>query len=142
MSWPRITGETLRTFALFAAAPIFAGLLAWQLYGLEPGKLCKTSFEMAKVDGAGQVDAFKSCIGLMSKVLDIKNHAVIGLLVVLGLGYIMMMMRELRLQGSITGPGGTGVNLTPSAEPVLAARAVADAADSKAEEIAVQQERE
>lgn len=137
MRLPRITAESLRTFALFAAAPLFGGLLAWQLYGLEPDKLCKTSFAMAKVDGAGIVEAFKACIGLMSKVLDIKDHALIGLLAILGLGYVMMLMRELRLQGSISGPGGTGMNLTPTAEPVARALdASADALREKADEIA------
>lgn len=136
MKFPRLTAEGLRTFALFLAAPVFGGLLAWQLYTLEPERVCKTSFQMAKLDGAGIVAAFQACIGLMAKVIDVKDHAIIGLLTVLGLGYIMMMMRELRLQGGINGPLGTGFNLTPSADPVVkAAEQVADAAADKADEI-------
>ena len=109
---PRPTGQGLRTAALFMGAPIFGGLLAWQLYGLEPERVCKTSFDLARVDGAGILTAFQACIGLYAKALSIKDHAVIGLLAILGLGYIMMMMRELRLQGSATGPLGIGVSLS------------------------------
>lgn len=105
---PRPSGQGLRTAALFLGAPIFGGLLAWQLYGLEPERVCKTSFDLAKIDGAGLLAAFQACIGLYAKALDIKDHAVIGLLTILGLGYLMMMMRELRMQGEFKGPLGTG----------------------------------
>ena len=109
---PRPTGQGLRTAALFMGAPIFGGMLAWQLYGLEPERICKHSFDLAKIDGTGILQAFQACIGLYAKALDIKDHAVIGLLAILGIGYIMMMMRELRMQGSITGPLGTGMSLS------------------------------
>lgn len=109
---PRPTGQGLRTAALFMGAPIFGGILVWQLYGLEPERVCKTSFDMARVDGAGILAAFQACIGLYAKALDIKDHAVIGLLAILGLGYIMMMMRELRMQGGATGPLGIGFNIS------------------------------
>lgn len=105
---PRPTGTGLRTAALFLGAPIFGGLLAWQLYGLEPERVCKTSFDMAKIDGAGILVAFQACIGLYAKVLSIKDHAIIGLIGILGLGYMLMMMRELRMQGEATLPGGAG----------------------------------
>lgn len=107
-SLPRPTGQGLRTAALFMGAPLFGGLLAWQLYGLEPERVCKTSFDLAKIDGAGIIRAFEACIGLYAKSLNIRDHAVIGLLVILGLGYLMMMMRELRMQGEISGPLGWG----------------------------------
>jgi hypothetical protein len=106
---PRPTGQGLRTFALFLGAPIFGGLLAWQLYGLEPERVC--SIPSAFIDNkdlASILGAFNACIGLYAKALDIKDHAVIGLLAILGLGYLMMMMRELRMQGEFTGPGGFG----------------------------------
>lgn len=110
LSFPRPTGQGMRTTALFMGAPIFGGLLAWQLYGLEPERVCKTSFDMAKIDGAGILVAFNACIGLYAKAFDIKDHAIIGLLAILGLGYIMMMMRELRMQGEVKGPGGVGAS--------------------------------
>lgn len=115
MSWirkfslPRPSGQGVRTVALFLGAPIFGGLLAWQLYGLEPERVC--SIPSAFIDNkdlASILGAFNACIGLYAKALGIKDHAVIGLLVILGLGYLMMMMRELRMQGEATIPGGGG----------------------------------
>lgn len=133
---PRPTGLGMRTAALFLGAPIFGGLLAWQLYGLEPERVCKTSFDMAKVDGGGILVAFQACIGLYAKALDVKDHAVIGLLAILGLGYIMMIMRELRLQGGATGPLGIGFNISDADKPASeAAKEVAGAAVDKAKEI-------
>lgn len=133
---PRPTGQGLRTAALFLGAPIFGGLLAWQLYGLEPERVCKTSFDMARVDGAGILTAFQACIGLYAKALDIKDHAVIGLLTILGIGYIMMMMRELRLQGSVTGPLGTGMSLSDAGgdppKPLVTTTTVVNAPPSAA----------
>ncbi len=105
---PRPTGQGLRTFALLMGAPMFGGLLAWQLYGLEPERICSTTFDLARVDGAGYLTAFQACFGLYEKALGIKDHAVIGLLAILGLGYMMMMLRELRMQGEATLPGGAG----------------------------------
>jgi hypothetical protein len=90
-------------------APIFGGMLAWQLYGLEPGRVCSVpSAFIDNKDLASILGAFQACIGLYAKSLDIKDHAIIGLLVILGLGYLMMMMRELRMQGEINGPLGWG----------------------------------
>jgi len=105
---PRPTGQGLRTAALFMGVPVFGGMLAWQLYEIRPERVCKHSFDLAKIDGAGIIAAFNACIGLYAKGMDIRDHAVIGLLVILGLGYLMMMMRELRMQGEISGPLGWG----------------------------------
>jgi hypothetical protein len=133
---PRPTGQGLRTFALFMGAPIFGGLLAWQLYGLEPERVC--SIPGAFVDNkdlASILNAFNACIGLYAKALDIKDHAVIGLLAILGLGYLMMMMRELRMQGEFTGPGGFGGKFKSEDAADKAADEVAGAAVDKAQEI-------
>lgn len=117
LSFPRPTGQRLRTAALFMGAPIFGGLLSWQLYGLEPERVCKTSFDMAKIDGAGILAAFNACIGLYAKAFDIKDHAIIGLLAIIGLGYLMMMMRELRMQGEAQLPGGAGFKFHSDGTP-------------------------
>ncbi len=111
---PKPTGQGMRTAALFLAAPMFGGLLAWQLYGLEPERLCKTSYDLARLDGLGYLTAFKACFALYDKGLDIKDHAIIGLLGILGFGYIMMLMRELRMQGEINGPLGWGAKFQNS----------------------------
>jgi hypothetical protein len=125
---PRPTQATIRTFALLTAAPLFGSILAWQLYGLEPERLCKTTFDLARIDGAGYLTAFKACFALYEKGLDIKDHAIIGLLAILGLGYIMMLMRELRMQGEFTGPGGIGGKFKSDPETPLDGAKQAEAA--------------
>lgn len=111
---PKPTSAGIRTFALMMVAPIFAGLLAWQLYEIGPDRLCKTSFDLARIDGVGYLTAFQACFALYEKGLSIRDHAIIGLLTILGLGYLMMLMRELRMQGELKGPLGIGGNFRPS----------------------------
>ncbi len=137
MEKPRITfGERLRTWGVLMGAPIFGGLLAWQLYTLSPERWCKAAYDVAKADGAGQITAYKGCLDLQAIILNIKDHAIIGLLVVLGLGYIMLAMRELRMQGEFKGPMGLGANFKPSDDPkVEGAKEVAAAAVNEAEQI-------
>lgn len=130
---PSRIGEWFRTLLILLGAPILGGVLVWQLMTLDQDK-CRTSFEIAKADGAGLISAFQACIGLQSKILDIKDHAIIGLLAVIGLGYLMVMMREARLQGSVNLPGGGGLNLQPM-DAGKAADKVAQAAVNEAEDI-------
>lgn len=113
---------------------MFAGLLAWQLYGLEPERVCKTPFDFARGEAATYFQAFQTCIGLYAKVLDIKDHAIIGLMTILALGYLMMLMRETRMTGSITLPGGGGMNLTHDKSMEDAAAAGAQAATNSAQQ--------
>ena len=140
--FPRPTGQGMRTFALIFAAPIFGLMLAWQLYGLEPERICKTSFDLARVDGAGYLTAFQACFGLYKIALGIKDHAVIGLMAILGLGYIMMMMRELRMQGEATLPGGAGFKFRgdtgddmPPRTPAEGAKVATEAAAAVTQEL-------
>lgn len=111
---PKPTSSGIRTFALMLVAPIFAGLLAWQLYGLESERICKTTFDLARIDGAGYLTAFQACFELLKIAYGIKDHAILGLMTILGLGYLMMLMRELRMQGELKGPLGIGGNFRPS----------------------------
>jgi hypothetical protein len=129
--------EKVRTFALLMGAPIFGGLLAWQLYQLDPKKVCQVSFDLAKADGAGVIVAFQSCVGLYSKMLDIRDHAIIGLIAILGLGYIMMLMREFRMQGEFNGPLGWGAKFSQEQKDAKAAGAkqAAGAAVDEAQDI-------
>lgn len=126
----------MRTLALLLGAPILGGVLVWQLQTLDPDKWCKTAFDIAKADGTNQVVAFRACLELQKAILVIKDHAVIGLLAVLGLGYVMLLMRELRMQGEIKGPGGVGASFRSEGDPVQqAANQVAGAAVEEAESI-------
>ena len=131
---PAKIGEWFRTSLILLGAPILGGVLVWQLRSLDVDK-CKTSFQIAKADGTGLITAFKACIDLQMKVLEIKDHAIIGLLAVIGLGYLMVMMRELRMQGEVRGPGGVGASFRSDNGETKGAERVADAAVHEAEEI-------
>lgn len=131
---PAKIGEWFRTLLILLGAPILGGVLVWQLRTLDPKQWCGVAFDMAKADGGGIIEAFKSCLHLQIKILELKDHAIIGLLAVIGLGYLMVMMRELRLQGEVRGPGGIGASVKhdPATE---AAEQVASAAVNEAEVI-------
>jgi len=130
---PRPTGQGLRTAALFLGAPIFGGLLAWQLHELDPKRACDMGFIIAsKSAEVSFLEAFKGCLGIYSKIIDVRDHAILMLGAILGIGYMMMMMRELRMQGEATLPGGGGFKFRSEEE---AAQQVADAAQTEANEI-------
>jgi hypothetical protein len=126
--------QDIRTLGVLLGAPIFGGLLAWQLYTLSPKSWCNTAFSVAKADNAGLIQAFQACIKLQEAILGIKDHAIIGLLVVLGLGYLMMLMREFRINGEISGPLGIGGKFSNN-DKLDGAEEVQGAVDKKVEEI-------
>jgi uncharacterized membrane protein YedE/YeeE len=131
---PRPTGQGLRTAALFMGAPIFGGLLIWQLRELDPKRACDMGFFIASKSAELTLkDAFLGCLGIYAKIIDVRDHAILGVIGILGLGYMMMMMRELRMQGEATLPGGAGIKIRSDATD--AADEVADAAVDKAKEI-------
>lgn len=117
---PRPTGQGLRTAALFLGAPIFGGLLAWQLRELDPKRACDMGFFIAsKSSEVSFLDAFKSCLGIYSKIIDVRDHAILMLGAILGIGYMMMMMRELRMQGEAQLPGGAGFKFRSEEPPTV-----------------------
>lgn len=106
---PRPTGAGLRTAALFLAAPMFAAILTWQLNELNPQKACNMGFlAAAKSADVTFLQAFNGCLGIYKDIINVRDHAIIGLLTIMGLGYMMMMMREQRMQGEFKGPLGIG----------------------------------
>ncbi len=106
---PRPTGQGLRTLGLLLGAPVFGGLLAWQLYELTPGRACDLGFIAAQKSAeVSYLQAFNGCLNIYGKIIDVRDHAILMLGTIVGLGYMMMMMREFRMQGEIKGPGGIG----------------------------------
>ena len=131
--FPRPSGQSLRTVALFMGAPIFGGLLAWQLRELDPKRACDMGFFIAaKSPEVSFLQAFNGCLNIYAKILDVRDHAILMLGTIVGLGYIMMMMRELRMQGEATLPGGGGFKFRSEDDPKTPAEGAAKATEAAA----------
>lgn len=98
----------LRLYAIILGGPVITGLLIWQLSTLSPKYWCQTSFNVALADGSGLVDALKACLALQVRILDIKDHAIIGLLMVMGIVYFVLVFSQWKMRAEVHGPGGVG----------------------------------
>lgn len=122
MKWklPRPSGQGLRTAALFLGAPIFGGLFVWQLRELDPKRACDMGFIIAsKSAEVSFLQAFNGCLAIYAKIIDVRDHALLMLGGIVGLGYLMMMMRELRMQGEAQLPGGAGFKFRSEEPPTV-----------------------
>jgi len=79
MSEKNHIGWTVWAIILFA--PVIAAILIWQLFGLTPSHWCGVQIGSAKAAGLRPED----CSSILSAILAIKDHTIIGLLLVLGL---------------------------------------------------------
>lgn len=121
-------------YAIMAGAPVVAGLLGWQLQTLDPRRYCQTTFDFAKTENVTEViNALKVCTGLQQMILSIKDHAIIGLIVILGVGYLMLMARFLGMQAALEGPLGLKAKIGQDAAD--GAKEVKKVVDEKVEEI-------
>jgi hypothetical protein len=122
-------------YAIMAGAPVVAGLLGWQLQTLDPRRYCQTTFDFAKVTSVADViNALKVCNDLQKLILNIKDHAIIGLIVILGVGYLMLMARFLGMQAALEGPLGMKAKLGRDSA-AEGAKEVKEVVDQKVEEI-------
>lgn len=90
------------TLAVLAAGPMLMAILAWQLYTLQPAHWCNIQVVSEKALGLRSED----CSAILLKLLELKDHAVLGLLMVLGLSYITLIVRAVGATIKWTGPGG------------------------------------
>jgi hypothetical protein len=91
--------------AFIAAGLLVAGLLIWQLLETTPGKWCA-------VAGINEISA-SGCFQLLLALVTIKDHAIIGLLVILGVTVISVVAVTLKLRIQAEGPGGAGLQVGP-----------------------------
>lgn len=98
------------TLVAFAAAGLLmAGLVVWQLKELSPSLYCAIA---EHADNAG-------CTSLLLKLLDNKDHALIGSLTILGITVLSIVVVALGVSIKATGPGGTGVDLGAPTPPTV-----------------------
>lgn len=95
-------------FALCAF--LIAGLLIWQLTETSPSRWCAVA-EVNDISASG-------CFQLLLALVEVKDHAIIGLLTILGITVIAVVAVTFNLKIEADGPGGTGLNVGPSDEPV------------------------
>ena len=95
--------------AFAAAGFLVAGLLIWQLSETSPGKWCAVA-EVNDISATG-------CFQLLLALVQIKDHAIVGLLTILGVTVISVVAVTLKLHINVEGPGDVGLNVGPADEP-------------------------
>lgn len=99
------------TIIVFLILTIFVGgLIVWQLLGNSAHDWCQLAEDSSdNVRGA--------CLTLLLSLLNIKDHAIIGLLTILGIIVASVVAVALGVHISAGGPGNTSVNIgTENAE--------------------------
>lgn len=95
-------GWTIIAFVL--AGLLVSGLVIWQLYETSPRIWCQIA--------EGDAEAVRgACLAILLKLLDLKDHAVIGLLTILGITVVSLVAVALGLKISAGGPGNTHVDI-------------------------------
>jgi hypothetical protein len=75
-----------------------AGLLIWQLSETSPFRWCSAA-DVNDVSASG-------CFTLLLKLLEIKDHTILGLLGIMGLTALAVVIVTLKVRMDIEGPGG------------------------------------
>jgi hypothetical protein len=92
---------------------LISGLAVWQLHESTPTRWCV----LAQGTSSDQANA---CLQVLLKLLDIKDHAVIGLLVILGLLVTAVVVVALGVRVAGSAPGGVSVDVSSSETKVQA----------------------
>jgi len=74
-------------------------MLAWQLYETTPARWCVMT------------DRAEGCVAILMKLLEIKDHTVMGLLIIVGLSVLCLAAVALGLRLGVSGPGGIEANI-------------------------------
>jgi hypothetical protein len=100
---PIATGHRFRwtVLAFVAAGILVSALVVWQLYETTPARWCAIALQGTN----------EGCFTVLLKLLEIKDHAVIGLLAILGLTVLSLVAVALGVNIKAAGPGGTSVDI-------------------------------
>lgn len=100
--WKSRYGWTIIAFIL--AGVFVGGLVVWQLYETSPSVWCMLAEDTSE-------NLRGSCLSVLLKLLDIKDHAIIGLLIILGITVVSVVAVALGLKISASGPGNTQIDV-------------------------------
>lgn len=91
-------------FAFLGAGLLTMAMLGWQLYDLTPGRWCVLAKQ-------GSPELANSCVAMLVKLLDLKDHVLIGLLAITGLSVLALAAVALGVRLAFSGPGGLSANV-------------------------------
>jgi hypothetical protein len=93
------------TIIAFIIAGVFiSALMIWQLIETSPQAWCKLADDSSdNLRGA--------CLSVLLKLLDVKDHTIVGLLTILGITVLSVVAVALNVRISAAGPGNTNVNI-------------------------------
>jgi hypothetical protein len=97
--------------AFIAYGLLTGALLVWQLMATTPTKWCAI---------AENNDINQGCFTLLLRILDIKDHTIIGLLLIMGLTALSVVAVTLKVRMDAEGPGGIKAKIgadTTTVEP-------------------------
>lgn len=90
--------------AFMAAGIVMTAMLGWQLYDLTAARWCVLAKQ-------GSPDLATGCVTMLVKLLDLKDHVLIGLLGIVGLSVLSLAAVALGVRLGFTGPGGLSANV-------------------------------
>lgn len=90
--------------AFVMAGLLVSGLMVWQLYETTPARWCAVAM-------TGSPEITTGCYTLLMRLLDIKDHVVLGLMTILGLTVASLTAIALGLNIKVAGPAGTSVDI-------------------------------
>lgn len=100
--WKSRYGWTIIAFII--AGVFISGLVIWQLMETAPAYWCALADQTSE-------GLRTACYNVLLRLLDIKDHAIVGLLTILGITVASVVAVALGVKISGTGPGGTSVNV-------------------------------
>jgi hypothetical protein len=93
------------TIIVFIVAILFiGGLIVWQLIETSPGTWCNIA-----ADGPDNIRG--ACLSILLKLLEVKDHTIVGLLTILGIAVISVVAVALGVRISAEGPGDTKIDI-------------------------------
>jgi hypothetical protein len=83
---------------------LVSGLVVWQLYETTPARWCAVALQ-------GSPEVTTGCYSVLLKLLDIKDHAVLYLMIILGITTMSLTVIALGVGIKASAPGGTSVDI-------------------------------
>lgn len=91
-------------YAFGVAGALMMAVLIWQLYDLTAARWCVLAKQ-------GSPELATGCVTMLVRLLDLKDHVLIGLLAIVGLTVLSLAAVALGVRVGFSGPGGLSANV-------------------------------